>query len=296
MSKSPLVRPPSGATPVPSRPSLPTYPCSVSVVSRASWLLFTGVRVRCAVFCVLGVLGLLAPVHRCASAVCCVVCAVSWATRLLFSGVLVWRVVWCARCPGPRDSCSPVCTLSVRCFVHAVLGLLAPIHRCAVAVCCAVCAVSWATWLLFSRVLVRRVVWCVWCTGPPGSCSPVCRLVVRCFVSGVLGLLAPAGRCACVVCCVVCAVSWATWLPFTAVPLWHVLCCLCGVLGLVAPVHRCAVCLFAVLCVVCRVLGHVAPVHQCACLVCCVVCVVWVWVCARMCNTVLAAFFRRAQG
>ena len=38
-------------------------------------------------WCVCGVLGRLAPVHRCASSVCCVACAVSWATGLLFTGV-----------------------------------------------------------------------------------------------------------------------------------------------------------------------------------------------------------------
>ena len=38
--------------------------------------------------CVCGVLGHLAPVHRCARSVCCVACAVSWATWLPFTGVL----------------------------------------------------------------------------------------------------------------------------------------------------------------------------------------------------------------
>ena len=37
--------------------------------------------------CVCGVLGHLAPVHRCAGSVCCVACAVSWATWLPFTGV-----------------------------------------------------------------------------------------------------------------------------------------------------------------------------------------------------------------
>ena len=77
--------------------------------------------------------------------------------------------------------------------------------------------------------------------------------------------------------------------PFRGV--WRVLCCVFGVLGLVAPVRRRAVCLFGVLCVVRGVLGHMAPVHRCACSVCCVVCVVWVWVCARVCHTVLVACF-----
>ena len=46
--------------------------------------------------CVCGVLGQLAPVHRCAPSVCCVACAVSWATGLLFTGV---RAVCVARVP-----------------------------------------------------------------------------------------------------------------------------------------------------------------------------------------------------
>ena len=46
--------------------------------------------------CVCGVLGQLAPVHRCARSVCCVACAVSWATGLLFTGV---RAVCGARVP-----------------------------------------------------------------------------------------------------------------------------------------------------------------------------------------------------
>ena len=47
-------------------------------------------------WCVCGVLGQLAPVHRCARSVCCVACAVSWATGFLFTGV---RAVCGARVP-----------------------------------------------------------------------------------------------------------------------------------------------------------------------------------------------------
>ena len=47
-------------------------------------------------WCVCGVLGQLAPVHRCARSVCCVACAVSGATGLLFTGV---RAVCGARVP-----------------------------------------------------------------------------------------------------------------------------------------------------------------------------------------------------
>ena len=46
------------------------------------------VRPLSALRCVCGVLGRLAPVHRCATSVCRFACEVSWATWLLFTGVL----------------------------------------------------------------------------------------------------------------------------------------------------------------------------------------------------------------
>ena len=138
------------------------------------------------------------------------VCAVSWATWLLFTGVPARCVVLRVRCPGPLGSCSPVCPLGVLFCVCGVLGLLAPAHRCARAVCCVACAVSWATWLLFTVVPARCVLLRVRCPGPPGSCSPVCPLGVLCCVCGFLGLLAPVQRRARSVCCVACAVSLAT--------------------------------------------------------------------------------------
>ena len=331
--------------------------CVACAVSWASWLLFTGVPARCVVLrvrcpgppgscspvcplgvlcCVCGVLGPPAPVHRCACSVCCVACAVSWASQLLFTGAPARCVVLRVRCPGPPGSCSPVCPLGVLCCVCGVLGLPAPVHRCARSVCCVACAVSWASWLLFTGVPARCVVLRVRCPGPPGSCSPVCPLGVLCWVCGVLGLLAPVHRCARSVCCVACAVSWASRLLFTGVPArcvvlcvrcsgppgscspvrpLGVLCCLCGVLGLPAPVHRCTrsvccvacavswaswllftgvparcvvlrvrcpgppgscspVCLLGVLCCVCGILGLRAPVHRCARSVCCVACAV----------------------
>ena len=82
--------------------------CVACAVSWSTWLLFTGVlaqcsalRVRCAgplgscspvrilsVLCrAFGVLGHLAPFHRCARSVCCVSRAVSWATWLLLTSV-----------------------------------------------------------------------------------------------------------------------------------------------------------------------------------------------------------------
>ena len=311
-------------------------PCCVGCAeSWASRLLFTGAPARCVVLrvrcpgppgscspvcplgvlcCVCGVLGLLAPVHRCARSVCCVACAVSWASRLLFTGVPARRVVLGVRCPGPPGSCSPVCPLAVLCWVCGVLGLPAPVHRCARSVCCVACAVSWASRLLFTGVPARCVVLRVRCPGPPGSCSPVCPLGVLCCVCGVLGLPAPVHRCARSVCCVACAVSWASRLLFTGVPARRVvlgvrspgppascspvcplgvLCCVCGVLGLLAPIHRCArslccfvcavswatgscspVCPLGVLCWVCGVLGLPAPVLRCARSVCCVACAV----------------------
>ena len=266
--------------------------CFACAMSWASWLLFTGVPARCVVlgvpcpgppgscspvcplgvlFRVCGVLGHLAPVHRCARSVCCSACAVSWATWLLFTGVPARCVVLRVRCPGPPGSCSPVCPLGVLCCVCGVLGHLAPVHRCARSVCCSACAVSWATWLLITGVPARRVVLRVRCPGPPGSCSPVCPLGVLCCVCGVLGHLAPVHRCARSVCCSACAVSWAPWLLFPGVP------ARCVVLRVrcPGPPGSCSpVCPLGALFRVCGVLGHLAPVHRCARSVCCVACAV----------------------
>ena len=242
------------------------------------------------------------------------VCAVSWATWLLFTGVPAWCVALLVRCPGPLGSCSPVCPLGVLLCLCGVLGHLAPVHRCARSVCCFACAVSLATWLLFTGVPAGCVAWRVRCPGPLGSCSPVCPLGALCCVCGVLSHFALVHRCAPCVCCVACAVSWATWLLFTGVPAWcvalrvrcpgplgscspvcllGVLFCLCGVLGHLAPVHRCPcsvrclcvrcpgppgscspVCPLGVLFCLCAVLGHLAPVHRCARSACCVACAV----------------------
>ena len=149
------------------------------------------------------------------------------------------------RCPGPLGSCSPVCPLGSLCCVCGVLGHLAPHHRCARFVLCFACAVSWATWLLFTGV-------------------PVWFVVLLC-VCGVLGHLAPVHRCAPSLGCVARAVSWATWLLFTGVPApWVVLRVRCpGHLGSCSPV-----CSLGVLCWVCGVSGHVAPFHRCACSMC----------------------------
>ena len=245
--------------------------CFACAVSLATWLLYTGVPTRCVFFGVCGVLGLVAPVHRCARSVCCVACAVSWATWLLFNSAPAPSLALLLRCPEPRGSCSPVCPLGVLCCVCGVLGHLAPVHRCARSVPCFACAVSWATWLLFSGVPARCVILRVRCPGPLGSCSPVCPLGALCCLCGVLGHLAPVHRCGRSVCCFACAVSWATWLLFTGVPArWVVSRVLClGPLGSCSPV-----CPLGVLCCVCGVLGHLAPVHRCARALCCPACAV----------------------
>ena len=192
--------------------------CVASAVSWATWLLFTGVPARCVLCCACGVLDNLAPVHRCARRVCCVACAVSWATWLLFTGAPARCVALRVRCAGQLGSCSPVRPRGLLCCVCGLLGSLAPVHRCARPVCCVVCAVSLATWLLFTSLPARCVALRVRCPGPPGSRSAVCPLGVLCCSCGVLGHLAPVRRCARSVGCVACAVSWATWLLFTSAP------------------------------------------------------------------------------
>ena len=254
-------------------------------VSWATWLSFTGVPAPCVVLrvrcpgplgscsqecplgvccCVCCVPGHMAPDDRFARLVCCVACAVSWASWLLFIGVPARCVVLRVRCPGPLGSCSQECPLGVCCCVCGVLGHMAPDHRFARLVCCVACAVSWASWLLFTGVPARCVVLRVRCPGPLGSCSPVCPLGVWCCVCGVLGHLAPVYQRARSVCCVACAVSRATWLLFTGVP------ARCVVLRVrcPGPLGSCSlVCLLGVLCCLCGVLGHLAPVHQSARLV-----------------------------
>ena len=262
------------------------------VVCRAAWLLFTGVHALCVVlcvrcpgppgscspvctlcvwWCVYGVLGLLAPVHRCARPACGAVCTASWASWLLFTDVHALRVVLRVRRPGPPGSCSPVCTFCVGSCVYGVLGLLAPVHQCARSVCGVACTVSWASWLLFTGVHALRVLLRVRRPGPPGSCSPVCTFCVWCCVHGVLGLLAPVHRCARSVCGVARTVSWASWLLFTgAHALRVVLCVRCpGPPGSCSPV--CTLCAW---CCAYGVLGLLAPVHRCARPACGVVCTV----------------------
>ena len=88
----------------------------VPLLPLARWVGWVALRVC-------SVLGRLAPVHRCARAVCCVASAVSRATWLLFTGVLARCVVLRVRCPGPLGSRSPVCVL---CAVPVCHGWLCP--------------------------------------------------------------------------------------------------------------------------------------------------------------------------
>ena len=314
---------------------------AVCTVSWASWLLFTGVhalrvvlRVRrpgpsgscspvrtlCVWCCVYGVLGLLAPVHRCARSVCGVARTVSWASWLLFTGAHALCVVFCVRRPGPPGSCSPVRTLCMWCCVYGVLGLLAPVHRCARSVCGVACTASWASWLLFTGVHALCVVLRVRCPGPPGSCSPVCTLCVWCCVFGVLGLMAPVHRCARSVRGVACTASWASWLLFTGVHALCVVlrvrrpgppgscspvctlrawCCVYGVLGLLAPVHRCARSVLGVACTASRASWLLFTGVLALCVVlrvrrpgppgsCSPVCTLCVWCCAYVVLGLLA--------
>ena len=219
----------------------------------------------CVLCCICCVLGLLTPVHRCASAVCCVVFAPSLASWLLFSDVHTLRDVLLLRCPGPLGSCSPVCKRGVLCCVCGVVVHIAPVHRSARSVCRAVCAVPWATWLLFTGVYAPLVELLLRCPGPPGSCSPVCTLDVLCCARSVLGDLVPVHQCARAACCVACAVSRATWHLFTGV--WArrvVLCVRCSwPLGACSPLCR-----PFVLCCLCGLLGNLAPVHPCVTFAC----------------------------
>ena len=221
--------------------------------------------------CACGVLKHLAPVHRCARSLRCVACAVSWATWLLFTGVPKGCVVLRVRCPGPRGSCSVLCPLGVLCCVCGVLGHLAHVHPCTRSVLCFACAVSWATWLLFTGPPARCVVLRVRCLGPLGSCSLVCPLSVLFCVCGVLGHLAPVHRCARSVSCFACAVSGATWHLFTGAPAR----CVALRMRCPGPLDSCSpVRPLGGLCCACGVLGPLAPVHRCACLVGCVACMV----------------------
>ena len=200
---------------------------------------------------VCGVLGHLAPVHRCGRSVRCVACALFPAPWLLFAGVRARRVVLRVPCPRPSwilftgvlarrvalrvrwpvplCSCPLVWPLGVLWCVSGVLGYMAQVHWCVRSMRCVACAVSWATWLLFTGVLGRCVVLRVRLSGAtwllftgvlarpvvlPARCprqlgfySPVCSLGVLCSVF-----------------CVRCSGR-----PGSCLPVWvlGVLCCVC---------------------------------------------------------------------
>ena len=210
-------------------------------------------------FCLCCVPGDLAPFQRPACSVRCFACAVSWATWLLLTGVLLWFVVLRVRCPGPLGSCSPVCPLSALFCLCGVLCHLAPVHRCARFVCCVACAVSWATWLLFTGVPAPCIAWCVRCPGPLGSCSPVCPLGALFCLCGVLGHFAPVHRSARSVRCFAFPVSWATWLLVPRLLAQ----CVVLLVRCPGPLGSCStVCPLSVLLCVCGVLGYLADVHR----------------------------------
>ena len=204
-------------------------------------------------------------------------------------------------CPGPAPPGGRRCARSV-CGVACTVSwaLLAPVHRCARSVCGVACTASWASWLLFTAVHALCAVMRARFPGPPGSCSPACRLCVWCCGCGVLGRLVPVHRRARSLCVVACAFSRAAWLLFTGVPD----CVLCSVYGCKSSRHSCPAlhhrtgplaprdnhslaegyCFFTyyslaygflclgALCRVYRVLGPLAPVHRCARVLCGVVC------------------------
>ena len=223
--------------------------CVARAVSWATWLLFSGVPARCVALrvrcpeplsssspvcplgvlcCVFGVVGHLAPVHRCGRVVCYVASAVSWATWLLFTGAPVRCVVLRVRWPGPLGFCSPVCPIGVLCCVCGVPGHLAPVLRCARSARCFARAVSWATGFLFTGVPAPFFVLLVRCPGPLGSRSPVCPLGVLLCVCGVLGHLSPVHRCA------------RPWVPVPLLPSVHVRVRCPGPRGTCSPM--CALC------------------------------------------------------
>ena len=175
--------------------------CALCAVSLASWFLFADVpaqfvllRVRCrwplgsclpvrpldVLCCAFGVLGHLAPVHRYARSVCCVLRSASLATWLLFTSVRARYVVLRVRCPWPLGACSPVCSCGVFCVVCC--GVL----RFSVSVVVLSCArrarapYAFSAWCVFLGVVV--VAWhLVLCLGCGRRCASLARLVAPCW-------------------------------------------------------------------------------------------------------------------
>ena len=100
-----------------------------------------------------------------------------------------------------------MCPLGALRWVCDVLGPLAPVHQCPGSPCYVACAVSWATWLLFTGVPARCAVLHVQSPGQFGLCSPVCLLGVLCCGYGVMApwILFTGVLARCVVPWVVCA-------------------------------------------------------------------------------------------
>ena len=95
-----------------------------------------------ALCCLCGVLGHLGPGHRCACLIFCTNRVVFSADWLLFTSMLARRVVLRAQCLGfvaPVHRCARSVCCAV-CCVCSVLGHLASFHRCARYMCC----VAWA--------------------------------------------------------------------------------------------------------------------------------------------------------
>ena len=118
---------------------------------------------------------------------------------------------WCAAARCATRCCAGVCC------VVLMRSCCAPVHRCARLVRCFACAVTWATWLLFTGVPAWFVVLRLLCPWPLGSCSPVCALRPLLCFRGILGHLPPVHQCAGSMYCVACAVSLSSWLRFTGV-------------------------------------------------------------------------------
>ena len=279
--------------------------CTLGVLCvRPSWLLgcCSLVCPLGVLSCVCGVLGLLAPVHRCARSARCVCGILGYSApvhRCVPLGVLRCACsVLGHLAPAHRCGC-------VLCFLRSVLGHLTPVHRGAHWLCFVASVVS--TWFLFTGVPPWCIVLHLWCPWPLGSRSLVCMLTVLCV--RCIGHLAPVHRCArsagCVafevsfaigfcspgcrlsVSCLPCPWSLGSCSPVCAPGVLFVRCfcpsgslspvCTLGVLFLQCPEplgSRSPVCTLGVLCCACCLRGHLAPVHWCARSVCCVVCAV----------------------
>ena len=138
---------------------------------------------------------------------------------------------------------------------------------------------SLATWLLFTGVPARCVVFRVPCPWPLDPCCPLCLRSVLCArCPWRIGSCSP-------VCLrgLLCARCPGPLSLCSLVCLLSLLCCVYGVRGHLTSVHRCA----RSVCCVCGVLGHLASVCRCARWVCCVVCGVSLGTCLVF-TTVLA--------